>query len=107
MRLVQNAANRGPKAVRYQRSSAMSICILAYRGGHSLPRRFLSMQVPAVDLRSPASWPAFDDMGVVEQPVDHGGHGSIVAEQLAPVFDRPIRGQDRRRFLVTAHDDFE
>ncbi len=38
-------------------------------------------------LRSPALWPAFQEVGVVEEPIEHGRDGCRVAEQLAPVID--------------------
>ena len=43
----------------------------------------------------------------MKQTVDPSGNGCVVAEQLAPVFDWPIGGQDRGGSFVAAHDDFE
>ena len=56
--------------------------------------------------RSPASWSAFQDVTVVAQPVEHGGDGGAVTEQLAPVFHRTVSKQCAGTF-VTTHHDFE
>jgi len=60
-----------------------------------------------VKFRAPAARPASEHVRVVEQPVEQRGHRGGVAEQLAPVVDGPIRGQDRRRAFVAPHDQFE
>jgi hypothetical protein len=44
---------------------------------------------------------------VVEEPIEQRGDGGRVAEQLAPVLHRAIRGEQRRGPLVAAHDDFQ
>ena len=36
-----------------------------------------------------------------------GADGSHIAEQLAPVFHRPIRSQQRAESFVAAHHDFQ
>ena len=43
----------------------------------------------------------------MEQPVEHGGDGGGVAEELAPVVDRTVRGQEGAGALVAAHDQLE
>ena len=43
----------------------------------------------------------------MEQPIEHGGDGGGVTEQLAPVIDRTVRGQDGRDAFVAPHDEFE
>jgi hypothetical protein len=53
------------------------------------------MQVPLV-LGSPASWPALEDVAVVEEAVEHGSDGGGVAEELAPVLDWTVRGDPPR-----------
>jgi hypothetical protein len=42
---------------------------------------------------------------VMEEPVRHRGDGRGVAEELAPILDGTVRGQQRRRALVAPHDD--
>jgi hypothetical protein len=49
-----------------------------------LPDRFLSLQV-ALELRPPASRPALEHVGVVEEAVEHGPDSGGVAEYLPPV----------------------
>ena len=44
---------------------------------------------------------------MVEEPIEQRRDGSGVAEELAPVFHGAIRGDQRRRFFVAAHDDLE
>ncbi len=44
---------------------------------------------------------------MVEEPVEEGGDGGGVAEELAPVLDRTIRGEQRGGAFVAAHDDLE
>src|SRR5664279_6662946 len=36
-------------------------------------------------------------MPVMQQTVKHGAHGGRIAQQFAPVFQRPVRGQHGRR----------
>src|SRR6476660_3336832 len=43
----------------------------------------------------------------MEEPVEHRRNCGRIAEQLAPVFDGPVRCQQRAGAFVTAHDDFE
>ena len=43
----------------------------------------------------------------MEQAVGQRGDGGGVAEKLSPVVDRPVRGEQRRRPLVAAHDQLE
>jgi hypothetical protein len=35
-----------------------------------------------------------DDLGVVDEPVDHGGGDDVVAEDLAPARERLVGGDD-------------
>jgi hypothetical protein len=44
---------------------------------------------------------------VVEQAVQEGRDGGGVPEELAPVLDGAIRGDERRCPLIPAHDDLE
>src|SRR5713101_5480039 len=44
---------------------------------------------------------------MVKQAIQHGCHGRIVAQKFAPVFDRPIRGEERAGPLIPAHDELE
>jgi hypothetical protein len=43
----------------------------------------------------PATRAASEDVRVVEESVEQRGHGGGVAEQFAPVVDRPVGRQDR------------
>src|SRR3954454_14285316 len=43
-----------------------------------------------------------DDLGVVDEPVDHGGGNDLVAEDLAPAAEGPVAGHDERGPLVAA-----
>ena len=43
----------------------------------------------------------------MQQSIQHGGDGGAIAQQLAPVFDWPIRGEERAGAFVAAHDDFQ
>ena len=46
-------------------------------------------------------------MPVVQKTIQHGGDGGTIAEQLAPVFHRPIRRNQRASSFVASHDDFQ
>jgi hypothetical protein len=56
---------------------------------------------------SPAAWAALEDVSVVQQAVEHSGDGGAVAEQLTPVLNWTIRGQQCAGALVAAHDDLQ
>jgi hypothetical protein len=43
----------------------------------------------------------------MEQAVQEGGDRGGVAEQLPPVLARTVRGEQRRRPLIAAHDDLQ
>lgn len=53
-----------------------------------------------MDLGAPAARPGLEDVGVVEQSTEERGDGRRVAEELAPVVDGSVRGQERRGTLV-------
>ena len=61
--------------------------------GWYLARSLLGPQI-CVDLGAPAPRAALEDVGVVEQAVEHRGDGGGVAEELAPVLDGAVRGED-------------
>ena len=42
---------------------------------------------------APAARAALEDVPVVQEAIEHGGDRRRVAEQLAPVFDRTIGGE--------------
>ena len=44
---------------------------------------------------------------MVEQAIEHRGDRGGVAEQPSPVVDGPVRGEQRARPLVAAHDQLE
>src|SRR4051812_18566734 len=48
-----------------------------------------------------------DDVGVVDQPVDHGGGDHVAAEHLAPAAERLVAGDDQTGPLVTGRDQLE
>ena len=48
-----------------------------------------------------------DDFGVVDEPVDHGGGGDLVAEDFAPAAERLVGGDDQAGTLVSAGDELE
>ena len=56
---------------------------------------------------APAARAAREHVRVMEQSIEEGGDGGSVAEQLAPVLDGTVRGDERRRPLVAPHDDLE
>src|SRR6516165_10189436 len=58
-------------------------------------------------LSPPAPRPAFEDMTVVQEAVQHGSDGRGVAEQLSPVIDWPVGSHQRAGAFVTAHDDLQ
>ena len=58
-------------------------------------------------LSAEAARPALEDVGVMEEAIEHGGDGGVVAEELAPVFDGPIRRDERARAFIAAHDELE
>ena len=61
----------------------------------------------AAGFGSPAARAALEHVSVVQQPIQHGGDGGAVAEQLSPVFYGPIRRDQRAGSLVASHDDFQ
>ena len=71
------------------------------------PRCDGSRPLLALEAGAPAARAAREDVGVVEQAIEHRGDGGGVAEQLAPVLDGAVRGDERRGALVAAHDDLE
>jgi hypothetical protein len=48
-----------------------------------------------------------DDLGVVDQPVDHGRGDHVVAEDLAPAAEWLVRGHDQRGAFVAGRDQLE
>src|SRR5208283_5485605 len=59
------------------------------------------------ELGPPALGAALEDVGVVEEPIEHRRGRCRIAEELAPVVDRSIRGEQRAGTLVAAHHDLE
>ncbi len=43
----------------------------------------------------------------MEETIEHGGDGGVVAEELSPIFDRPVGGEQRAGALVATHDQLE
>jgi hypothetical protein len=48
-----------------------------------------------------------EDVGVVDDAVDHGGSDGLVAEDPAPAAERQVAGEDQRRVLVAGGDELE
>jgi hypothetical protein len=46
-----------------------------------------------------------DDLGVVDEPVDHGRDGYRVAEDFGPGAERLVRGHNHRAALVVRRDE--
>src|SRR2546422_7912675 len=58
-------------------------------------------------LHAPAARPAAEDVGVVEEAIEERADGGDIAEELAPVLDRPVRAEQRADPLVPALDELE
>jgi hypothetical protein len=48
-----------------------------------------------------------DDIGVVDEPIDHGGSDNFVAEHLAPAAKGLVGDDDRGGSLLAAGDQLE
>src|SRR3954447_22676739 len=48
-----------------------------------------------------------EDLGVVDEPVDHRGGGDLVAEDLTPGRERLVGGDDQAGAFVAAADEHE
>ena len=46
-------------------------------------------------------------MAVMKKSVEHSGNGGSVAQQLPPVFDRTVGGEQSAGAFVASHDDLE
>src|SRR2546429_7107655 len=58
-------------------------------------------------LHAPAARPAAEDVGVVEEAIEERADGGDIAEELAPVLDRPVRAEQCADPLVPALDELE
>src|SRR2546426_6889917 len=58
-------------------------------------------------LHAPAARPAAEDVGVVEEAIEERADGGDIAEELAPVLDRPVRAEQCAYPLVPALDELE
>ena len=56
--------------------------------GH-LPRGFFLRQ-GLTDFGAPAAGAALEDVAMVQQAIQHGGHSSGITEDLSPVIDGPV-----------------
>jgi hypothetical protein len=61
----------------------------------------------AADFGAPAARTTSEHMAMMQQAVEHGADRGAITEQLAPVLDGPIRGNERAGALVAAHDDLQ
>lgn len=50
--------------------------------------------VVAVQPCAPATRAACEDVRVVQQPIEQGGDGGGIAEELAPILDGAVRGEE-------------
>ena len=48
-----------------------------------------------------------DDLGVVDEPVDHGGGDDVVAEDFAPAAEGLVAGDDQAGAFVAGGDELE
>jgi hypothetical protein len=44
----------------------------------------------AAGLGSPAAWSAFENVAMMQQPIEHGGDGGTITEQFSPVFNGSV-----------------
>src|SRR5439155_6345565 len=58
-------------------------------------------------LHAPAARPAAEDVGVVEEAIEERADGGDIAEEFAPVLDRPVRAEQGADPLVAALDELE
>src|ERR1700752_1838370 len=56
---------------------------------------------------APTAWNALQHMAVMEQPVEHRDDRGRIAQQLAPVLNRAVGGQQCAGTLVAPDDDFQ
>src|SRR5271157_2457165 len=48
-----------------------------------------------------------DDLGMMQEAIEYGAGRRYVADQLAPILQRSIRGHHRALQFITPHDDLE
>src|SRR5579872_832243 len=60
-----------------------------------------------VSFRTPAPRTAFEYMPMMQKAVEHGGDGSAVSQQLAPVLYRPVGSEQGTGALIAPHHDFQ
>src|SRR2546427_7183810 len=58
-------------------------------------------------LHAPAARRAAEDVGMVEEAIEERADGGDIAEELAPVLDRPVRAEQGADPLVAALDELE
>ena len=58
-------------------------------------------------LGPPTPRAALEYMAVMQDAVEHGGHSRYVAQELSPVFHRPVGSEQRAGAFVTAHDNLQ
>src|SRR5262249_15435235 len=61
----------------------------------------------AVQPGTPASWATGEHVRMMEQPVEEPGDRGRIAEELAPVLDGTIRGDQGGRLFVSSHHELE
>jgi len=71
------------------------------------PFRFCLGSVRGRGFGAPTPRTALEHMAVMQQPIEHRADRGHISDQLAPVFHRPIRREQRTGAFIAAHDDFE
>src|ERR1700722_10011636 len=75
-------------------------CLAWFGGGRGDAAEIAVFESVAVSFQS-------NDVGVVDEAVDHGGGDGVVAEDLAPPAERLVGGDDEAGPLVAAGDELE
>jgi hypothetical protein len=81
--------------------------LLRGNGGHDFPSFFGIRLAEAVIFESIAVALDVDHPRMVEKPVEDRRGDDRVAEELLPIAEALVRGQDRRAFLVPVRDELE
>ena len=78
------------------------------RSNSSLRRRLIPDSCDARrSFGAPTARAALEHMPVMQKPVEHRADSGHIAQQLSPVFHRPIRRQQRAGPFVAAHHDLQ
>src|SRR6202162_1849453 len=72
---------------------------------HRSRLRFLSRRIGTLVVLAQAVAAQQEDLGVLHQPVGNGGRDGRIEEDVAPVGERCIGGDNRRTFLAVTRGD--